>query len=98
MKTYGENTFDKIIIEKILISSSHKYDTIVTILEQTKDSSTLYVTKLVESLKGYEQRLSRYDKDTIKNVFQSKLKFRSQNKGYERNEIDREKCINKENS
>nr|KYP49570.1 hypothetical protein KK1_028654 [Cajanus cajan] len=63
MRMYGKNILDKKIVEKILISVPHKYDSIVTTIKQTKDLSTLLVTELMGSLEVYEQRLNRYDED-----------------------------------
>ena len=80
MRACGEDILDKKIVEKILISIPHKYDAIVTAIEQTKDLSTLLVTELMGSLEAYEQRLKRHDKDFVENAFQSKLKLRYQNK------------------
>jgi len=97
MRTYGDNTLDKRIVEKILISIPRKYDAIVvTTIEQAKDLSTLSVTKLIGSLEAYEQRFSRYDEDTVENVFQSKLKLRSQYKGFGGNKKSGENSRNKE--
>ena len=70
----------KKLLKKILISIPHRYDAIVTVIGQTKDLSTLSVTKLMGSLETYEQRLKRHDEDSIENAFQSKLKLWSQNK------------------
>ncbi|XAR64012.1 hypothetical protein NMG60_11024199 [Bertholletia excelsa] len=61
------------IVEKILISLSEKYDTIVSVVEETKDLSTLSVRELMASLQCHEQRLSRHSKKTIKSALQSKL-------------------------
>nr|KYP51763.1 hypothetical protein KK1_026424 [Cajanus cajan] len=47
------------------------------------------------SLEAYEQRLNRHDEDSTENVFQSKLKLRSQNKDRRNNG---ETSRNKENS
>lgn len=96
MKTYGDNILDKRIVEKILISIPRKYDAIVTTIEQTKDLSTLSVTELIGSLEAYEQRLNRHDDDTIENAFQSKLKLRSQNKGFGGNKKNGENSRNKD--
>nr|KYP34452.1 hypothetical protein KK1_044596 [Cajanus cajan] len=64
MRAYGKNILDKKIVEKILISVPHKYDPIVTTIEQTKDLSTLSITELMGSLEAYEQRLNRHDEDS----------------------------------
>nr|KYP52821.1 Copia protein [Cajanus cajan] len=95
MRAYSKNILDKKIVEKILISVSRKYDPIVTTIEQTKDLSTLSVTKLMGSLEAYEQRLNRHDENSTENAFQSKLKLQSQNKDKRNNG---ETSRNKENS
>jgi len=74
MSAYGETILDKKIVEKILISIPKKYDAIATVIEQTKDLSTLSVTQLMGSLEAYEQRLKRHEEDSVENAFQSKLK------------------------
>nr|KYP41863.1 Retrovirus-related Pol polyprotein from transposon TNT 1-94 [Cajanus cajan]KYP41870.1 Retrovirus-related Pol polyprotein from transposon TNT 1-94 [Cajanus cajan] len=67
MRAYGKNILDKKIVEKILISVSHKYDPIMTMIAQTKDLSTLSVAKLMGSLEAYEQsickRINHAEKD-----------------------------------
>ena len=63
MRACGEDLLDKKIVKKILISIPHKYDAIVTAIEQTKDLSTLSVTELMGSLEAYEQRLKKQDED-----------------------------------
>jgi len=46
----------------------------------------------MDSLEAYEQRLKICEEDSVENVFQSKLKLRSQNKEYEENKrCDRKK-------
>ncbi|GAA0156645.1 hypothetical protein LIER_14090 [Lithospermum erythrorhizon] len=56
-----------------------KYDTIVNILEETKDISTLSVTELVGSLEAYEKRINRKNKEiSLENGFERKLNLRSQ--------------------
>ena len=52
----------------------------MTIIEQTKDLSTLSVIELMVFLKAYKQRLKRHDEDFVENVFQSKLKLWSKKK------------------
>lgn len=58
MKTYGEEISDGRIVEKILISLSEKFDSIIVVIEETKDISKMSVQELMGSLKSYEQRLS----------------------------------------
>ncbi|RDY10888.1 hypothetical protein CR513_04524, partial [Mucuna pruriens] len=43
------------------------YDATVTTIEQTKDLSTLLVTKLMSSLKAYKQRMNRHNEDYSQN-------------------------------
>src|ERR1044072_5270935 len=80
MRAFGEDILDKKIVQKILITVPSKFDQIVTTIEETKDMSTLLVTELMGSLEAYEQRLFRHKEDTLEKTFQSKLKFRPQNK------------------
>ncbi|RDX70437.1 hypothetical protein CR513_50332, partial [Mucuna pruriens] len=54
----GRKIFDKKIIEKILIFVAHKYNTMVTTIEQTKDLSTLLMTELMGSLEAYKQGMN----------------------------------------
>ncbi|KAK4388427.1 hypothetical protein Sango_2449300 [Sesamum angolense] len=79
LKAYGEDIPEKMVVEKLLISVTEKYDPIVTTIEETKDITTLTVTKLVGSLEAYEKRRSRREENSLKNAFQSKLNMRSQN-------------------
>ncbi|KAM1349820.1 hypothetical protein EV1_003830 [Malus domestica] len=71
MKSYGEILSDERIVQKYLISLPRKYDNIVSIIEETKDLSTLSVEELIGSLKGFAQRLSRHDNNDVENAFQT---------------------------
>ncbi|XP_068309857.1 uncharacterized protein [Pyrus communis] len=71
MKSYGETLSDERIVQKYLISLPRKYDNIVSIIEETKDLSTLSVEELIGLLKGFAQRLSRHDNNDVENVFQT---------------------------
>ncbi|KAL0335094.1 UNVERIFIED_CONTAM: putative mitochondrial protein [Sesamum radiatum] len=79
LKAYGEDIPEKRVVEKLLISVTEKYDTIVTTIEETKDITTLTVTELVGSLEAYEKRRIRREENSLENAFQSKLNMRSQN-------------------
>ncbi|CAN6567330.1 unnamed protein product [Malus baccata var. baccata] len=50
MKSNGEILSDERIVQKYLISLPRKYDNIVSIIEETKDLSTLSVEELIGSL------------------------------------------------
>ncbi|CAN6695702.1 unnamed protein product [Malus baccata var. baccata] len=71
MKSYGEILSDERIVQKYLISLPRKYDNIVSIIEETKDLSTLSVEELIGSLKDFAQRLSRHDNNDVENAFQT---------------------------
>ncbi|TXG70553.1 hypothetical protein EZV62_005488 [Acer yangbiense] len=47
MKTYGEEIFDKKIVEKLLITLPAKFDPVVTIIEETKDISNLMLDQKI---------------------------------------------------
>lgn len=55
MKSYGENIDDSRIVEKLLLSLSLKYDTIVSVIEQTKDLESLTIEELKGSIKTFDQ-------------------------------------------
>jgi gag-polypeptide of LTR copia-type len=61
IKSLGENSGDKSVCEKILISLSLKYNNITVIIEEIKYLSTLNVHDLMGSLEMHEQRMSRND-------------------------------------
>ena len=73
MKIHGEEIEDKRIVEKILISLPKKYDSIVNVVEQTKDLATLSVEELMGAIKAFEERMSRRSEKSIESAFQSKL-------------------------
>lgn len=52
-RVYEENIFDRKIVEKILISVTEKYDSIVIVIEKSKDISNVLVTELMGSLEAY---------------------------------------------
>ncbi|CAN6562772.1 unnamed protein product [Malus baccata var. baccata] len=71
MKSYGEILYDERIVQNSLISLPRKYDNIFSIIEETKDMSTLSVEELIGFLKGFAQRLSRHDNNDVENAFQT---------------------------
>ncbi|XP_059658882.1 uncharacterized protein LOC132305224 [Cornus florida] len=91
MKTYGEDISNQRIIEKILISLPKKYDSIVTVIEETKELENLSVEELMGSIKAFEQRLSRRSEKTIESAFQSKLSVSSKNQEKYPSSFDRSK-------
>ena len=73
MRAFGEDILDKKFVEKILITMPQKFDPFVTMIEETKDLSTLSEIELVGSLEAYEQRLYRHNEDTLEKAFHSLL-------------------------
>ena len=76
MKTFGEEISDQ-QVEKILISLPAKFDSIISVIEQTKEMSTLSIQEVMSSLKSYEERLARRFEKSIESAFQSKLNIGS---------------------
>ena len=68
MKSYGETIMEQRICEKILASLPPKFDTIVTIIEESKDFSTLSVHELMGSLEAHEQRLFRHKESSLESI------------------------------
>jgi len=76
MKLYGKEIKEKRVVEKILITLTEKYDSIVASIETSLDPSSLSISKLVGLLGAHEARLSnRADTNSVENAFQSKLKL-----------------------
>ncbi|XP_024164842.1 uncharacterized protein LOC112171945 [Rosa chinensis] len=69
IRAYGENISETRVVEKILISLIEKYDPIVTVIENSKDITTLSVTELIGSLEAYEKRLSSRNETPVESAF-----------------------------
>ncbi|KAJ0010335.1 hypothetical protein Pint_33497 [Pistacia integerrima] len=72
MRTYGENIIDKKIVQKVLITCTKKYDSIIFAIEEFKDLEKLTPTEIIGSLEAYEKRLNRQIENTTENEFPSK--------------------------
>nr|KYP35737.1 Retrovirus-related Pol polyprotein from transposon TNT 1-94 [Cajanus cajan] len=57
MKLYGKEIKEKRVVEKILITLTEKYDSIVASIETSSDPSSLLVNKLIGLLGAHEERL-----------------------------------------
>jgi len=79
MKSHGDTIDDRIIVDKILISLTEKFDPMVVVIKEIKDLSTMSIQGLMGSLRSYEQRLLRCIEKSIESVFQSKLTIQSNN-------------------
>nr|KYP76948.1 Retrovirus-related Pol polyprotein from transposon TNT 1-94 [Cajanus cajan] len=58
MKLYGKEIKEKRVVEKILITLTEKYDSIVASIETSSDPSSLSVNKLIGLLGAHEARLN----------------------------------------
>ncbi|KAG7599301.1 Integrase catalytic core [Arabidopsis suecica] len=81
LRVHGEEKSDYQVVQKILISVPQQFDSIVAVLEQTKDLSTLSVTELIGTLKAHERRLNlREDRINEGAFYGEKLGSRGGNK------------------
>ncbi|XP_028954270.1 uncharacterized protein [Malus domestica] len=71
MRGYGENISNQRIVQKLLISLPRSYDSIASVIENTKDLDIVDVQDVVAILKGYEQRIDRHDEAHIEKAFVS---------------------------
>ncbi|KAL5582111.1 hypothetical protein UlMin_014553 [Ulmus minor] len=78
MRAYVENITDKKIVEKILISCTEKYDSVISAIEESKDIETLTPTELMGSLEAHEKRINRRNENTTESAFPSKINMQSQ--------------------
>ncbi|KAL3534239.1 hypothetical protein ACH5RR_002700 [Cinchona calisaya] len=79
MKIFGEQISDSGIVEKVLVSLPPKFDSMVSIIEEIKDITSLSVQELMGSLKAHEKRIARHAEKSIESVFQSKVNFSPNN-------------------
>lgn len=66
MKSYGEDHGNQRIVQKLLISLPKSYDSIVSVIENTKDLGTVDVQDVVATLEGYGQRIERTLRTTVR--------------------------------
>ncbi|CAL2255491.1 unnamed protein product [Prunus armeniaca] len=71
MKAYGEELTEQRIVKKLLISLSREYDSIVEVIEETKDTKSIGVQEVIGSLKSHEQRLQRHNERVTEKAFSS---------------------------
>ncbi|EOY10311.1 Uncharacterized protein TCM_025683 [Theobroma cacao] len=64
----GENLLERRIVNKFLISLPKKFETKKSTLEDSKDMSTMTMTKLVNALPAQEQKRAFRQKDHVKNA------------------------------
>ncbi|KAM1709691.1 hypothetical protein ACFXTN_000166 [Malus domestica] len=69
LKSYGEDLSNQRIVQKLLISLPKSYDSIASMIENTKDLDTIDAQDVVAILKGYEQRLDRHGESSMEKAF-----------------------------
>jgi hypothetical protein len=68
IKSYGETIEDRKVVEKVLRSLPHKFDTLVVTLEERKDLSHFSLDELQASLINHEHRSNRSNM-SLENAF-----------------------------
>ncbi|XP_009356290.2 uncharacterized protein LOC103947158 [Pyrus x bretschneideri] len=71
MKTLGEELSNQRLVQKILISLPKSYDSIASIIKETKDLDSIEVQEVIGTLKGYEQRLNMHSDSLVEKAFTS---------------------------
>ena len=61
LKSLGEEVFKKRIVQKLLMSLSRRYRSIVSIIEETRDLDELRVEEVIASVKVYDKREDLHD-------------------------------------
>ncbi|CAN6568083.1 unnamed protein product [Malus baccata var. baccata] len=74
MKSYGEDIGNQRIVQKLLISLPRSYDSIVAVIENTRDLESVDVQDVVATLKEYEQRIERHFENNTEKAFASLMK------------------------
>ena len=71
---HGEHKTYVQLIQKILISLPAKFDSIVSVLEQTSDLTSTKMTELIGILKAHEARLAAREESTSEGAFDARVK------------------------
>ncbi|XP_017192336.1 uncharacterized protein [Malus domestica] len=70
-QSYGEDIGNQRIVRKLLINLPKSYDSIVNVIENTRDLEIVDVQDVVATLKGYEQRIERHSENSSEKAFAS---------------------------
>ncbi|KAM2001220.1 hypothetical protein EV1_008213 [Malus domestica] len=71
MRSYGEDLSNQRIVQKLLISLPKTYDSIASVIENTKDIDVIDTQDVVAILKGFELRLIRHEESSTERAFAS---------------------------
>ncbi|XP_048444562.1 uncharacterized protein LOC103929663 [Pyrus x bretschneideri] len=61
LKSLGEDVTEKRIVQKLLMSLSRRYKSIVSIIEETRDLDTIRIEEVLASVKVYDKREDLHD-------------------------------------
>ncbi|XP_021819121.1 uncharacterized protein LOC110761055 [Prunus avium] len=61
LKSLGEDVTEKRIVQKLLMSLSRRYKSIMSIIEETRDLDTIRVEEILASVKVYDKREDLHD-------------------------------------
>ncbi|XP_048436121.1 uncharacterized protein LOC125475435 [Pyrus x bretschneideri] len=61
LKSLGEDVFEKRIVQKLLISLSRRYKSIMSIIKETRHLDTIKVEEVIASIKVYDKREDLHD-------------------------------------
>ena len=70
MKIYGDIILDQRIVQKVLVSLTKHFNTIISIIEESRDLSNLSVTELFGSLLAHEAKFSKRAEGSTEGAFQ----------------------------
>ncbi|CAN6718773.1 unnamed protein product [Malus baccata var. baccata] len=71
MRSYGEDLSNQRIVQKLLISLPKTYDSIASVIENTKDIDVIDAQDVVAILKRFELRLIRHEESSTERAFAS---------------------------
>ncbi|RVW90803.1 hypothetical protein CK203_028478 [Vitis vinifera] len=92
VRLLGKEFSNEKIVQKILVTLPEKYEVTISSLENSKDLSTISLTKLLHSLEAMEQRRLMRQGDTVEGAFQAIMQ---KNAGHKNGKINNNKpCSN----
>ena len=86
LKSLGEEVPETRIVQKLLMSLSRKYKSIVSIIEETRDLDTLRSEEVIASIKVYDKREDMHDeRERVSNTEKAFSSFRIRGNNYLQN-------------